>query len=205
MFLLIFFLSFFLHKKKYSPNCLGSEIRRNFSHPDEVGKRYDGSGRGRASDKRQLERHQQYTRCTDGQETLRRSNKMYNFQLFLPPSHKTNIDSFFGSIAVCYFRVFFTCLSLCLFFPIASSRKRRKGNGSGSSSQEPQPKNAVAILNELKKNLVYELESQEGPYHAPVFTMSVMVSDLLMFFWPRLIKSLPWCSSLERRIEITKI
>lgn len=60
---------------------------------------------------------------------------------------------------------------------IASSRKRRKGNGSGSSSQEPQPKNAVAILNELKKNLVYELESQEGPYHAPVFTMSVMVSD----------------------------
>lgn len=59
---------------------------------------------------------------------------------------------------------------------LASSRKRRKGNGSGASNQEPQPKNAVAILNELKKNLVYELESQEGPYHAPVFTMSVMVS-----------------------------
>lgn len=42
-------------------------------------------------------------------------------------------------------------------------------------NQEPQPKNAVAILNELKKNLVYELESQEGPFHAPLFTISVMV------------------------------
>lgn len=57
---------------------------------------------------------------------------------------------------------------------LASSRKRRKGNGT-PGSQEPQPKNAVAILNELKKNLVYELESQEGPYHAPIFTMSVLV------------------------------
>jgi len=57
---------------------------------------------------------------------------------------------------------------------IASSRKRRKG--STNNQQDPQPKNAVAILNELKKNLVYELESQEGPYHAPVFTMSVLVS-----------------------------
>jgi dsRNA-specific ribonuclease len=56
----------------------------------------------------------------------------------------------------------------------ASSRKRRKG--STNNQQDPQPKNAVAILNELKKNLVYELESQEGPYHAPVFTMSVLVS-----------------------------
>ncbi|KAL7030629.1 hypothetical protein ACKWTF_006732 [Chironomus riparius] len=54
-----------------------------------------------------------------------------------------------------------------------SSRKRRKG--STNNQQDPQPKNAVAILNELKKNLVYELESQEGPYHAPVFTMSVLV------------------------------
>lgn len=65
------------------------------------------------------------------------------------------------------------------FFVLASSRKRRKGNGSGSSNQEPQPKNAVAILNELKKNLVYELESQEGPYHQPIFTISVMVSEQL--------------------------
>lgn len=65
--------------------------------------------------------------------------------------------------------------SVCSFV-LASSRKRRKGNGSGSSNQEPQPKNAVAILNELKKNLVYELESQEGPYHQPIFTISVMVS-----------------------------
>ena len=74
------------------------------------------------------------------------------------------------------------CKSVCgiYIFPfvcLASSRKRRKGSGPpGSNSQDPQPKNAVAILNELKKNLVYELESQEGPYHAPVFTMSVLVN-----------------------------
>jgi dsRNA-specific ribonuclease len=65
----------------------------------------------------------------------------------------------------------------CFLYQLtASSRKRRKGNGPAAGPQEPQPKNAVAILNELKKNLVYELESQEGPYHAPVFTMSVLVS-----------------------------
>lgn len=62
----------------------------------------------------------------------------------------------------------------CLHVYIASPRKRRKGTGP-PGSQDPQPKNAVAILNELKKNLVYELESQEGPYHAPIFTMSVLV------------------------------
>lgn len=48
------------------------------------------------------------------------------------------------------------------FIDLASSRKRRKGNS--SNHQDPQPKNAVAILNELKKNLVYELESQEGEF-----------------------------------------
>ena len=69
-------------------------------------------------------------------------------------------------------------ISLICYIILASSRKRRKGNGSGSSNQE-QPKNAVAILNELKKNLVYQLENQEGPYHAPVFTMSVMVKIFL--------------------------
>lgn len=76
-------------------------------------------------------------------------------------------------------RMPFPCFLLFLkqfaIYFLASSRKRRKGNGSGSSNQEPQPKNAVAILNELKKNLVYELESQDGPYHAPIFTMSVVV------------------------------
>lgn len=86
------------------------------------------------------------------------------------------------------FNTFFPhCSLFFLFVLLASSRKRRKGNGSGSSNQEPQPKNAVAILNELKKNLVYELESQEGPYHAPVFTMSVMVSTLSIFFLHNLV------------------
>lgn len=55
----------------------------------------------------------------------------------------------------------------------SSARKRRKNS---TNVNDTQPKNTVAILNELKKNLVYELESQEGPYHAPVFTMSVTVS-----------------------------
>ncbi|CAO1393500.1 unnamed protein product [Diamesa hyperborea] len=57
----------------------------------------------------------------------------------------------------------------------SSSRKRARKGNSSSTANEAQPKNSVAILNELKKNLVYELESQEGPYHAPVFTMSVVV------------------------------
>lgn len=40
----------------------------------------------------------------------------------------------------------------------------------------PQPKNTVAMLNELRHGLVYKLESQTGPVHAPLFTISVEVS-----------------------------
>lgn len=40
----------------------------------------------------------------------------------------------------------------------------------------PPQKNTVAMLNELRQGLVYELEGQTGPVHAPVFTMSVIVS-----------------------------
>ncbi|XP_037937105.1 double-stranded RNA-specific editase Adar-like isoform X2 [Teleopsis dalmanni] len=39
----------------------------------------------------------------------------------------------------------------------------------------PQPKNTVAMLNELRHGLVYKLESQTGPVHAPSFTISVEV------------------------------
>ncbi|XP_017061545.1 double-stranded RNA-specific editase Adar isoform X3 [Drosophila ficusphila] len=39
----------------------------------------------------------------------------------------------------------------------------------------PQPKNTVAMLNELRHGLNYELESQTGPVHAPLFTISVEV------------------------------
>ncbi|XP_017116092.1 double-stranded RNA-specific editase Adar isoform X3 [Drosophila elegans] len=38
-----------------------------------------------------------------------------------------------------------------------------------------QPKNTVAILNELRHGLIYKLESQTGPVHAPLFTISVEV------------------------------
>ncbi|EDS36762.1 adenosine deaminase acting on RNA [Culex quinquefasciatus] len=50
------------------------------------------------------------------------------------------------------------------------------GGGGGGADQVPQTKNTVAVLNELKRNLVYNLESQSGPVHAPLFTMSVVVS-----------------------------
>ncbi|XP_017873063.1 PREDICTED: double-stranded RNA-specific editase Adar isoform X3 [Drosophila arizonae] len=39
----------------------------------------------------------------------------------------------------------------------------------------PQPKNTVAMLNELRHGLIYKLESQTGPVHAPLFTISVEV------------------------------
>lgn len=42
-----------------------------------------------------------------------------------------------------------------------------------------QPKNTVAMLNELKQGLIYNLESQTGPVHAPIFTMTVEVKNFL--------------------------
>ncbi|KAI8128049.1 Double-stranded RNA-specific editase Adar [Lucilia cuprina] len=44
-----------------------------------------------------------------------------------------------------------------------------------SKERVPQPKNTVAMLNELRHGLVYKLESQSGPVHAPLFTISVEV------------------------------
>ncbi|XP_073833215.1 adenosine deaminase acting on RNA isoform X12 [Musca autumnalis] len=44
-----------------------------------------------------------------------------------------------------------------------------------SKERVPQPKNTVAMLNELRHGLVYKLESQTGPVHAPLFTISVEV------------------------------
>ncbi|XP_063703300.1 double-stranded RNA-specific editase Adar isoform X2 [Culicoides brevitarsis] len=61
---------------------------------------------------------------------------------------------------------------------IGSSPKRnRTGNNKQQNGDAPvnQTKNTVALLNELRKNVVYEVESQNGPVHAPVFTMSVVV------------------------------
>lgn len=51
-----------------------------------------------------------------------------------------------------------------------------------------QPKNPVALLNELRQNLIFDLVSQTGPVHAPVFTMKVAVSGscswmLYMVVW----------------------
>lgn len=44
-----------------------------------------------------------------------------------------------------------------------------------------QPKNPVALLNELRQNLIFDLVSQTGPVHAPVFTMKVAVSGQGLF------------------------
>lgn len=44
-----------------------------------------------------------------------------------------------------------------------------------------QPKNPVALLNELRQNLTFDLVSQTGPVHAPVFTMKVTVSCVPYF------------------------
>lgn len=43
------------------------------------------------------------------------------------------------------------------------------------SEAPAQPKNPVALLNELRQGLAYVIESQSGPVHAPVFTISVEV------------------------------
>lgn len=61
-----------------------------------------------------------------------------------------------------------------------SQKKRVKRNG--ETEKGPQAKNTVALLNELRKSVVYEVETQSGPVHAPVFTMSVMVSLIQFFF-----------------------
>lgn len=51
-------------------------------------------------------------------------------------------------------------------------KKKLKTNGIACAQQ---PKNTVAMLNELRQGLVYNLEGQSGPVHAPVFTMTVEV------------------------------
>ncbi|XP_017480711.1 PREDICTED: double-stranded RNA-specific editase Adar isoform X1 [Rhagoletis zephyria] len=55
-------------------------------------------------------------------------------------------------------------------YPALPKKKPRTGK-----ERVPQPKNTVAMLNELRHGLVYKLESQTGPVHAPLFTISVEV------------------------------
>lgn len=64
------------------------------------------------------------------------------------------------------------------------SNKRHGDHLSGSPPKKKikngtppqQPKNSVAMLNELRQGLIYTLEGQSGPVHAPIFTMSVEVT-----------------------------
>ena len=58
-------------------------------------------------------------------------------------------------------------------FPLLGTPKKKTRT---SKERVPQPKNTVAMLNELRHGLVYKLESQSGPVHAPLFTISVEVS-----------------------------
>lgn len=57
-----------------------------------------------------------------------------------------------------------------------SPPKKKKKGLSGSTFPLQPPKNPVALLNELRQNLTFDLVSQTGPVHAPVFTMKVIVS-----------------------------
>lgn len=72
---------------------------------------------------------------------------------------------------------------------IGSSPKRNRPNTKQQNGDAPvnQTKNTVALLNELRKNVVYEVESQNGPVHAPVFTMSVVVCTSFFSFYCSLI------------------
>lgn len=60
----------------------------------------------------------------------------------------------------------------------AQAKKKKTSNGAPLVTQ---PKNTVAILNELRQGLIYNLEGQSGPVHAPVFTMSVEVRSSQQF------------------------
>lgn len=71
-----------------------------------------------------------------------------------------------------------------------SPPKKKKKGILGSNFPLQPPKNPVALLNELRQNLTFDLVSQTGPVHAPVFTMKVIVSsssiqDVMSFFLPR--------------------
>lgn len=68
---------------------------------------------------------------------------------------------------------------LSLVGSISSPRKKSKLNNGTTCVH--QPKNTVAILNELRQGLIYKLEAQTGPIHAPVFTMTVEVCYYYVF------------------------
>ncbi|KAF4518987.1 hypothetical protein B566_EDAN007775 [Ephemera danica] len=57
--------------------------------------------------------------------------------------------------------------------PAPPKKKRKKTASVVSPSQ---PKNAVCALNELKPGLDYQLVSQQGPVHSPMFTICVEVN-----------------------------
>lgn len=71
----------------------------------------------------------------------------------------------------------FLCLTFFCFYVSASdillSIKRKKKNPVINVSQA----NAVAILNDLKNGLKYNVVEQSGPAHAPLFKISVNVND----------------------------
>lgn len=68
---------------------------------------------------------------------------------------------------------FFSLFTLISFLAGIPRKKSKANNGLACTAQ--QPKNTVAMLNELRQGLVYNLEGQTGPVHAPIFTMTVEV------------------------------
>lgn len=70
-------------------------------------------------------------------------------------------------------------ISLTILLLTGPPKKKMKN---GIASVTPQPKNTVAMLNELRQGLIYTLEGQAGPVHAPIFTMSVEVCAIKYSF-----------------------
>lgn len=58
------------------------------------------------------------------------------------------------------------------------AKKKKKSGGLLGLSNPMVPKNPVALLNELRQAVKFDMISQSGPVHNPCFTMRVEVSEI---------------------------
>lgn len=95
-----------------------------------------------------------------------------------------------------YLHLFTHFHSLFSVFSVLPKKKPRTGK-----ERIPQPKNTVAMLNELRHGLVYKLESQTGPVHAPLFTISVEVSTRSLRVFSKLFFCIKNINRYKRHIQ----